>query len=536
MLEEDLYIPGQTVDSVDNCPSLSAVSSSGSSEEHSQSPVSSVPGPSTSLPDIFAGQGPSSSQMIRRSTSERAKNQPPVTQSPSDTLPPPLPVCPTPDYSRAFPRPRRQKTSNTTLLPISTHFNLNNLFPKRSGRDDGTGTDVEQPRKNKETVSPVSSRAVLYPVTVSSSSAAPVQKPKKTYRATSGGRSAPWKPYRNMTVTSSKPIPGPKKNINTLPIPVPQPHGLGARDRSLTLPQVESTNGELGVDFPRSGQDEESLQARTRSLSCPTPEDDGQRKYSANREFESFDPSTISMHDYVQQRRSSHPRNPRNSGEPVESIRWDKNFTAGPLPPPPPPRNIPGRPRPQAMFFSLSPDDVYGSTTRLSRSVPDEATDQSLSPALEATAPKQLKSLSTSSLEIRPRNTTAQVHPLLRNNRSAVNFGAGNIPIIRPPSPEIPTNPRRHKLLELIYSEMHMARFVNLAPLSLLENYIRAYFKSTCFLRFPALIPSSLLSHPRCTYARTPDIRLPPSPWLRSPSGVRRGRASTKGAGTDMAD
>ncbi|KZT25388.1 hypothetical protein NEOLEDRAFT_359341 [Neolentinus lepideus HHB14362 ss-1] len=38
-------------------------------------------------------------------------------------------------------------------------------------------------------------------------------------------------------------------------------------------------------------------------------------------------------------------------------------------------------------------------------------------------------------------------------------------------------NPRDHSLLETIYTEMHGARFVNLAPLSLLGNYLSLYFK-----------------------------------------------------------
>ncbi|KDQ62491.1 hypothetical protein JAAARDRAFT_170906 [Jaapia argillacea MUCL 33604] len=43
--------------------------------------------------------------------------------------------------------------------------------------------------------------------------------------------------------------------------------------------------------------------------------------------------------------------------------------------------------------------------------------------------------------------------------------------------PKAPPNPRDHALLETIYSEMHSSRFVNLAPLALLPNYLSLYFK-----------------------------------------------------------
>ncbi|KAF4577322.1 hypothetical protein EYR40_009319 [Pleurotus pulmonarius] len=43
--------------------------------------------------------------------------------------------------------------------------------------------------------------------------------------------------------------------------------------------------------------------------------------------------------------------------------------------------------------------------------------------------------------------------------------------------PKPPANPRDHSLLELIYNEMHAARFINLSPLSLLANYLSLHFK-----------------------------------------------------------
>ena len=469
MLEEDLYIPGQTIDSADNDSPLSPSSSSGSPDEQSQISGSPVSGPSTSLPDIFTGQGSSSSHMIRRSTSERVKGQS-ANQSPSNTHPPPFPgrqTPPVPDPSRAFPRPR---TSKSTIRPTASHFNLHNLLSgKRSGRDDGAKPDGEQQRKNKkETFPPVASIASLYTLSVSGSSTTLDQKHSpKMHRPSSAGGGPPLpKPYFNTGGTSSNLMSGSNTSINLIPMPVPQLHKRSGRDRPLTLPPAETTSGELEVSFTRNGQNEESKQARARSFSCPTPEEDGQRRTTASRESEQFDLSTVGMHDHVQQVRSSHVRNPRNSAvltdtEPVEPTRQDKRFVAVLPAPPPLPRDIPIRSKPQGIPSGAWSGGVSGSTDGLPRSAPERVADYSdqtgdqLSPTFGA-ATKPMKSLSTSSL------------------------GICSSPILRSPIPEIPTNPRQHNLLEVIYSEMHAARFVNLAPLSLLENYVRTYFKSMC--------------------------------------------------------
>ncbi|KAF9644594.1 hypothetical protein BDM02DRAFT_3121636 [Thelephora ganbajun] len=488
MLEEDLYIPGQTMDSADSDSPPSAASSSGSSEELSQPYVPSIPGPSTSLPDISAEYGYSNSQMIRRSTSERHKKRPPAGPATSNMLPPPLPIHPTPskpDYSRAFPRPR---TSNSTVRHSPSHFNLHNLLPKRSGRDDGAGTDGEQPRKpKKDSTAPVSLSAGPYPLSVSGGSATlDMRQSAKGMRrpASSGGRLPSSKPYFGATGTSSSSIFGSSMGMAVLPMPTQKLHGFGERVHPLTLPPVESTNGRLEVDFPQNGQNEDPRQARTRSLSCPTPEDDGQRRSIASHESEQFDLSTVGMHDHAQQVRSSNVRNSRNSGiltdmELVESNRLEKMLTV--VPPAPPPKDIPGRSRPQAIRpSSSSSNEASSSTAGLSRSVPDriiDRFDRNGDQTLSLEVSKPTKSLSTSSLAISASHSTGQVRPLLQNHHLNDNSTTDNA-VIHSPSTEIPPNPREHKLLEVIYTEMHAARFVNLAPLSLLENYIRTYFGS----------------------------------------------------------
>jgi hypothetical protein len=154
MVEEDLYIPGQMMDSVDNDSTSSSTSSSDLSEGLSRPCPSSFPRPSASLPDISASYA--NLQTIRRSISERHKRQSLTSQLTTNTVPqlPAIqPAPPTPNYSRVFPRPR---TPSTTARPAASQFNLYNLLSKRSARDGGSETG-ERPRKTKKvSILPVS--------------------------------------------------------------------------------------------------------------------------------------------------------------------------------------------------------------------------------------------------------------------------------------------------------------------------------------------------------------------------------------------
>lgn len=49
---------------------------------------------------------------------------------------------------------------------------------------------------------------------------------------------------------------------------------------------------------------------------------------------------------------------------------------------------------------------------------------------------------------------------------------------IPPPLIEVPQDPRDHIILEVIYTEMHAERFINLSPLSLLANALGSWFES----------------------------------------------------------
>lgn len=46
-----------------------------------------------------------------------------------------------------------------------------------------------------------------------------------------------------------------------------------------------------------------------------------------------------------------------------------------------------------------------------------------------------------------------------------------------------PINPHDHAMLEIIYNEMHAARFINLVPLTLLSSTLSLYFTSEYFVR-----------------------------------------------------
>ena len=513
------------METTNNGSPSSSISSSCSLEELSQPCVPSLPGPSTSLPDVSTEQSYRISQAIRRSTSERTKKLSSTSRT-SNTRPPPLPTRstpPSPQNVRPFPL---LKPSNPTARPIASHFNLHNLLPKRPGRDDKAGINGEKPQKaKKESPVPVPLSVGLYPLSIPGSSAAPNQKhsAKKLRRpVSSGGRLPSPKPCFSPTGSSSNLVLGSNTNVNIVLMPTQTLHKFGERDPPLTSPPVENRNDRLGVDFPQGGQDEDPRRARTRSFSYPTSEDDGQRGSTASREFGPFDLNTVGMH--AQRARPPNVKISRNSGvltdvEPIGSNRRDKKLIV--IPPAPPPKDIPGRPKSQSIPSSSSSNSVSNSTTGLSRSVPDRLTghldrngDQLLSPILKSS--KSVKSRSTSSLAISTSRSTGQVPPLKQNGHSSDNSGADNSP-----TTDIPPNPRQHKLLEVIYTEMHAARFVNLAPLSLLENYIRMYFKSACwFLCFPELITYSLLSYLRRSYPCTSYLCLPTSPRLRAPSRV----------------
>lgn len=479
----------------------------------------SIPGPSTSLTDISSERSRSSFQ-TRRSVSERSKKLS-LTSRTSSTLPPPLPIRSTPsnpENVRPFPL-LKPKNSNSTVRPIASHFSLHSLLPKRSGRDDGAGADGDLSRKNKK------ESPVPVPLSVglpaSGSSAAPNQKNSaKNMRRplSSGGRLPSRKLYSNATGTSSNLMLGSNATINILPMPKQTPHKFGENDPLPTLPPVGNTSGKPGVDFPRHGQNEDPRRARTRSFSCPTPEHDGRRRPSANRRFEPFDPNAIGVRNRAQQVPSLNLQNSNllTDMESFESNRRRKKLTI--IPPVPPPKDIPKKPNPQAIPSSTSSSDTPSPITGLSRSVPDRPPghldrngDPFLSPAPGSSKP--MKSLSTSSLVISTSRSTGPVPPSQQNSHSSDNSGADVSP-----TAEIPLNPRQHKLLQVMYTEMHATRFVNLAPLSLLENYVRTYFKSTCwFPRFPGSILFSLLFYSRRPYACTSYLYLPASPRLQTP-------------------
>lgn len=45
-----------------------------------------------------------------------------------------------------------------------------------------------------------------------------------------------------------------------------------------------------------------------------------------------------------------------------------------------------------------------------------------------------------------------------------------------------PIDPRDHSLLELVYSEMHAARFINLQPLAVMKSVVSMYFDGALVL------------------------------------------------------
>ena len=455
MVEEDLYIPGLIIDPTDSEPPPFTNSPSGSSEELSHSHVSSAPRPSTSLPDIPSSY--SNFQGVRRSTSERYGARP--LGSP-DTLPPPLPTLPTLPNPRVFPRPVR---------PITSHFKLHNLLSKRSGRDDGGETDdSDQPRKSKKGSPGSTSLLVSLRLEVSACSAVLNRMhsvKKKRRNASPGGKSIQSRPYINNDGTLSNSTLRSNRTITAPRTPAPGRREFVESEPPPPLPPVEDTSGDLEIDF-QDLQNDELLLPCLRSFSYSNPEEEeeieGKWKPTANV----LSSLNSGLMDQV---------------EHIDSNDWDETFAM--IPPPPPPKNIPMRLSPLVISSPSSSEPSSASaTTGLSVSIPDRFThhfdrneERVLSPASETSGP--MKSLSTTSLAISSTCSTGQVPTSPQNVRSS-NSLIGCSPIF-PPDPDMPPNPRQHKLLETIYTQMHAARSVSLSPTGLLDNCIRTHFKCT---------------------------------------------------------
>ncbi|KAH9936658.1 uncharacterized protein B0H18DRAFT_1114020 [Fomitopsis serialis] len=74
---------------------------------------------------------------------------------------------------------------------------------------------------------------------------------------------------------------------------------------------------------------------------------------------------------------------------------------------------------------------------------------------------------------------------------------------------EPPINPHDHSLLEFIYNEMHAAKFINLAPLSLLSNMLPLYFQGVR-THPPLVVMFPPPPHESCNLGTVPDPAPPP--------------------------
>ena len=316
------------------------------------------------------------------------------------------------------------KPRKSATRPIASHFKFHNLLQKRPGRDDGAGAGGERNRKQQSV--PVPSDAGLNSLSTPEVPTTSNQKysANKLRRPTSSGGGFPLpNPISNTGGATSDLALGSFANTNATPVLAQALHKLGERGPPLTLTLPESTDGQLEIDFPQWERNGSPKRTRARSFSCPTPEDDGQRRSTASREFRPSLPNVVGTHDHLHRARSS---NARNSGNPstltnMESTEWNRQygkFTV--MPPLPPPKDIPGKQQPRPIP-PISPSVVSDSAAGLSRSVPDRFVgrldrngDQFLSPTLGSAKP--IRSLSTSSLAISTNRSAGQAPPSQRND------------------------------------------------------------------------------------------------------------------------
>lgn len=280
------------------------------------------------------------------------------------------------------------------------------------------------------------------------------------------GRSQFSKPYLNTSGTSSNSTLRSNTTVRIPPVPLQGLHRFSETEPRLPpSPESESPCYELEVDFLR---DNESQQSFSQLFSYPAPEEDVRWKPPANV-LSSLNSGLF------------------HEGEPMETEadQWEEKLNL--FPPPLPPKDIPGRTT--SLAISLSPSSSnLSSPTGLSLSVrssrltdhTEHNDDQWLSSASDKSGLRKCRS--TNSLAVSTSSSTGP--PPSQNTRLNDHSGVESSPIILT-NAEMPPNPRQHKLLDVIYAEMHAARSVNLAPISLIENRIRTHFKSTCcFLRF----------------------------------------------------
>lgn len=259
----------------------------------------------------------------------------------------------------------------------------------------------------------------------------------------------------NLTLRSNTTIQAPQMSPQGL-------HVIGERDTGFSLPPVtvESPIDELEYEFLQGDWSPQSLSP---PFPYPTPEDDRRWQPPPNI-LSSLDSGLF--HEL----------------EPRELNQWEGDLL---IPPVPPAKDIPGRSTPLAISLSPSSSDVSSSVTGLSLSGPDSRftdhsdhnEDQSISPTSRRSGPRKYQS--TTSLAINTSSSTGRAPS--QNDHSTNDSGVDSSPIIST-SAEMPPNPRQHKLLDVIYTEMHAARSVNLAPISLIDNCIRTHFKSKCYL------------------------------------------------------
>lgn len=241
---------------------------------------------------------------------------------------------------------------------------------------------------------------------------------------------------------------------------------FGERDYRLPLSSEESSTDELDADSLQN----ESVSSLSPSFFYPASEEDIRWKPPPNI-LSSLNSGLFHELD-------------------IDPEGWDEKFAL--YPPPPPLRDMPGPSTPMTISLSASSSDVSSSITGLSLSIPESSrctdlTDLNesrlLSPSSDKSAPAKHLSTTSSAASTSCSSGRAPPQSSRWSEDSVVDRRSVISKIV-----EAPPNPRQHKLLDVIYTEMHAARFVTLAPISLIEDRIRSHFKGTCYLlRFSCL-------------------------------------------------
>lgn len=254
---------------------------------------------------------------------------------------------------------------------------------------------------------------------------------------------------------------------------------------------------------------EEDLYFPGKSRDADEVEDVADSQGSAPKAFSNGGPKPISQpvsHALESSARPDSPPTPRGTGrrsqesKPVSSADRKDNAAAAAAAPPTPRRN----PSPKPLFQPppLSRSMTAPAASKAHTTLPRLSISTTVSTQSKATVTQMVVEGKIHNPAGGHRRHRHHQHGQATSPTTSISSPTASIPVVDhnlSPSlvrttPKAPVNPRDHSVLEMIYMEMHAARFINPAPLSLLASLLSTWFKGTWDSRISSCLRIGLLS------------------------------------------